>query len=117
MNKKDIRKRLELLEEACDCSKKEQSKHLKELSDNHIDAMCEGCMNLLKENIPLSSRKKSQLKRKLDPIKLELRKLSDPKVSTKTKRKILTDPQTGSGVFTILASTVIPALISALASK
>ena len=48
---------------------------------------------------------------------MSLRKLADPKLSVKSKRKLLREPQVGNGIFTILASTVLPALISALASK
>ena len=48
----------------------------------------------------------------LNPIKREFEKVMDPDVSIKEKRKVLSKPQVGHGVFTLLASTVLPALIS-----
>ena len=46
-----------------------------------------------------------------------MRKLGNSNLSVNSKRKLLSKPQVGDGIFTILASTVLPALISALASK
>ena len=48
----------------------------------------------------------------LKPIEKEFEKVRDPDVSIKKKRKILSKPQVGHGIFTLLASTVLPALIS-----
>ena len=48
----------------------------------------------------------------LKPIKKEFEKVMDPDVSIKEKRKVLSKPQVGHGIFTLLASTVLPALIS-----
>ena len=45
----------------------------------------------------------------------EINILSSKKASVKKKREILSDPQVGEGIFTLLASTILPALISALA--
>jgi len=59
----------------------------------------------------------NQLKKKLAPIKKEVRQLGNPKLLIKTKRKLLKNPQVGFGVFTALASFVIPALISLITSK
>ena len=48
----------------------------------------------------------------LKPIKKEFEKVMDPDVPIKEKRKVLSKPQVGHGIFTLLASTVLPALIS-----
>ena len=48
----------------------------------------------------------------LKPIKKKFEKVRDPDVSITEKRKILSKPQVGQGIFTLLASTVLPALIS-----
>ena len=54
---------------------------------------------------------------KLKPIRDDVRKLSDSKLSVKTKREILRKPQVGKGIFTLLATAVLPALISSLLAK
>ena len=41
-------------------------------------------------------------------------RLANPKCSMKKKRQILSKPQVGEGVFTAIASFVIPALMSIL---
>ena len=48
----------------------------------------------------------------LKPIKKEFKKVSDPDVSIKEKRKVLSKPQVGHGIFTLLAGTILPELIS-----
>ena len=55
-----------------------------------------------------------QIKIFLKPISKEINTLSNKRKSVKTKREILSDPQIGKGIFTLLASTILPALISAL---
>ena len=48
----------------------------------------------------------------VNPIKREFKKVIDPDVSIKEKRRILSESQVGQGSFTLLASTILPALIS-----
>ena len=81
--------------------------------DIHIISSC--CYNLLEDNIPLPLNKKKKIKIFLTPIKKEINIIGNKKASVKIKRKILSDPQFGGGIFTLLASTILPALISALA--
>ena len=73
------------------------------------------CFNLLKDNIPLYASQKKKIKIFLKPIEKEINIISNKKASVKKKREILSDPQFGEGIFTLLASTILPALISALA--
>ena len=88
-----------------------------EYSNDKIHDICETCHNIVHMKFPLESKKKNQLKKKLAPIKKEVRQLGNPKLLIKTKRKLLKNPQVGFGVFTALASFVIPALISLITSK
>ena len=88
-----------------------------EYSDDKINDICEACYNIVHKKLPLNKTKNSQLKKKLLPIHDEVRRLADPKLQVRTKRRILKQPQVGSGVFTALASFVIPTLISLLSSK
>ena len=86
-------------------------------SDNKINDICEACYNIVQKKLPLNKTKNSQLKKKLLPIHNEVRRLANPKLQIRTKRRLLKQPQVGSGVFTALASFVIPTLISLLSSK
>ena len=90
---------------------------LREYPDEKIHDICEACFNVLKENIPIKGNKKYQLKKKLKPIKNEIRKLANSKISVKTKRKLLAVPQVGHGIFSAIATVVLPALISLLSRK
>ena len=60
---------------------------------------------------------KCEFKRQLESIKKYIRLLSKKKLSMKKRRAILSKPQVGKGVFTALASFVIPALISLITKK
>ena len=90
---------------------------LREYPDEKIHDICEACFNVLQENIPIKGKKKYQLKNKLKPIKNEIRKLANSKISVKTKRKLLSIPQVGHGIFSAIATVVLPALISLLSKK
>ena len=81
--------------------------------DIHIISNC--CYNLLEDNIPLLLKEKKKIKIFLTPIKKEINIISNKKASVQTKMEILSDPQFGEGIFTLLAGTILPALISALA--
>ena len=117
MNKQSLRKRISTLQNMKQLKKAERLSFLKNCPDECIHALCEVCFNLLHQTIKLGKDKKYRVKQKLKPIRVSLRKLADPKLSVKSKRKLLREPQVGNGIFTVLASTVLPALISALASK
>ena len=81
-------------------------------SDDKIHDICEACYNIVHMKFPLESKKKYQLKKRLMPIKKDVMQLANPKILMKNKRKLLKKQQVGFGVFTALASFVIPALLS-----
>ena len=81
-------------------------------SDDKIHDICEACYNIVHMKFPLDSKKKYQLKKRLMPIKKDVMQLANPKILVKNKRKLLKKQQVGFGVFTALASFVIPALLS-----
>ena len=81
--------------------------------DIHTISSC--CFNLLEDNIPLPSSKKKFIKIFFKLIQKEIKVIGDKKDSVKKKRKILSDPQIGHGIFTMLASMILPAIISAIA--
>ena len=78
-----------------------------------IDTITICCANLIQDNIPLSLAKKKSIKELLSPIGKDIKTLSNRRTSIRKRREILTNPQVGSGIFTLLAGTILPAIISA----
>ena len=90
---------------------------LENCPDECIHNLCEICYNILHQTIRLNKDKRYRLKKKLNPIRVDIRKLADSRSSIKSKRKILSKPLVGHGIFTLLVRTVLPALISLLTTK
>jgi hypothetical protein len=86
----------------------QHKKFLNNCPDQCIDTICEACYNILHESLKIPKDKKCRLKKKLKPIRMDVRKLADPKLSVSAKRQILRKPQVGRGIFTVLATTVLP---------
>ena len=118
MEKKNLMKVLSRLQKTPKNNKKqERRKYLDSCSDDEIHAICGACKNFLCNNIQLTEKKKAYLRKKLGPIKNDIRQLSKPQISVKKKREILKDDQVGKGVFSLLASVIIPSIVSALAGR
>ena len=118
MDKKNLKKILTTLKKLPkNNSKSARKKYLNSCTENEIHAICGACNNLLRDNIKISKSRKSYLRKKLNPIKNDLRKLSKSNTSVKKKRELLKKDQTGKGVFSLLASVIIPSIISAIAGK
>ena len=80
--------------------------------DIHVISQC--CFNLLQDNIPLPLSKKKVIKILLKPMGgRDILKLADYRETVGEKQKILAKPQIGHGIFTLLAGTILPALVSA----
>ena len=86
----------------------------KHVNSKDIHTISNCCYRLLEDNFNLPIHKKKSIKLFLAPIKKEIKTLSNPRSSIKKKREILAHPQVGHGIFTLLASTVLPALVSLL---
>lgn len=109
-----LKRRLEVLKKLMKVPKKQRTEHLKKCSEEEIHTICEGCLNILNNDLQLSSKQLKKVKRLLTPVKNNVRTLSKPKVAISRKRQILSHQQTGSGIFSVLAGVVIPAIISAI---
>ncbi len=90
---------------------KDRLLYMKFCSDDCIHAISECCHNILKNSFDFDNKQLSTVRKKLKPIKTDLRKLANQSASIKSKRKILQKPQVGNGVLGIIASLVIPALM------
>ena len=118
MNKNQLWKILSSLQKTPKNNQKgERKKYLESCTDDEIHAICGACKNFLCNNIELTEKKKAYLRKKLGPIKNDIRQLSKPQISVKKKREILKDDQVGKGVFSLLASVIIPSIVSALAGR
>ena len=80
----------------------------------HIQCCCEAFME---RRYKTTKRGRENDLILLKPIKKEFEKVMDPDVSIKEKRKVLSKPQVGYGIFTLLVSTILPKLISLLQMK
>ena len=85
----------------------------KHTNSRDIETITICCLNLLQDNIPLPISKKKSIKLLLSPIEKDIKTISNRKSSLKKRCEILTNPQVGSGIFTLLAGTLLPAIISA----
>ena len=83
-----------------------------------IHCICEALHNMCwNADVIVKGPMKYKLKHELLPIKNSIKRLANPKYSMKKKRQILSKPKVGKGVFTAIASFVIPALMSILTKK
>ena len=87
------------------------------LSDECIHKVCESCQNLLKNTYSFDKKKIQKIQKKLKPVKNEVRLLAKPNSNIIAKKKILSNQQVGKGVFSILASVIMPALLASLVKK
>ena len=117
MDQASLKKILHLLQKSKNVKKADRKKYFHYCSDDEIHAICGACKNFLNENIIVGPSKKAYLKRKLFPIKNELRDLSKEQTSVVKKRKLLAKEQVGSGIFSLLAGVIIPSIVSALAGR
>ena len=85
----------------------------KHTNSRDIETITICCLNLLQDNIPLPISKKKSIKLLLSPIEKDIKSISNRRISLKKRRQLLTNPQVGSGIFTLLAGTLLPAIISA----
>ena len=109
---KDIIHRINIL------NKVRENDNMGRYPDQVIHCICEALWNICwKYNKLMCGSTKCEFKRQLESIKKYIRMLSKRKLSIKKKRAILSKPQVGKGVFTALASFVIPALISLITKK
>ena len=84
------------------------------LSDECVHKICESCQNLLHNTYGLNEKKLSKAKTILFKSRKNIRVLAKPSSSLLSKRKLLKSNQTGKGIFSVLASIIVPALIGVL---
>ena len=98
---KRILKHLELIKTLNHCNSAEKKQLLRSAPSGVVNAICDCIHNVLKGNVPLSQHHKSKLKSK----KAILRKLTNRKNKTPTRKKLLI--QHGSGFLSSILGPVI----------
>lgn len=117
LNKKILQQRADILKLFKNMSKKKKLECVKYLDSNTVHNICECLHNFFKNNFNMNERKCTYIKRKFAFHKDKIKMLLNEKTSTKKRKEILADNQIGSGLFTILSTLVLPAIISAIAAK
>ena len=87
---------------------------LSHFSDESIEFLAEILYNCMYANFKMSSKKKRYLRKKLDPHRVNLKKLTKKSVPVARKRKLL---QKGGGIILPLIASVVGPLIGDLLSK
>ena len=93
------------------------SSFFKHTNSRDIDIICKCCHNLLLGNIPLTQKEKKNIKRIIEPGFEKIKILARKNTSTIKKRKVLTDNKVGAGIISLLATTLLPILISSIVKK
>ena len=102
-----MRKHAHFLSVLAKGNSKQQRGIIEGASNDLIQCLCECCFNILRGSVPLSSNQK----KKLSKYKHHLRTLSNKKVSTSKKRKLLTQK---GGFISAILGPVLSALGSLL---
>lgn len=108
-----LRKRYNFLKDITKLNKRDRKKYLKECCDENIHIICEAVDNVLRNVCPSNKCVKGKIKK----YGKDLKKVADYKSNVALKREILTSSQTGDGIFSIIAGSVLPFLVDLLAKK
>lgn len=115
--KKTIQNRIDLLKLLKSIPSSKRANIMKISDEYTIHSICEVLHNLFRNNFGLNLNRCNHIREKYAPHKTKIKTLMNPRASIKKKRDILADNQVGSGLFSVLASIAIPALVAALSSK
>ena len=90
------------------CDLSEYIRHTRKDEIKHIESCCD---IFLKGKYKCKKHKRRVMGMLARPFKIQMEKISDSDVSIKETWEILSKPQVWHGIFTVLAGTVLPALI------
>ena len=110
---KTLKKRYNFLRDISNLNKRDRKKFLKECCEKNIHIICEAIHNVLRNTCPSNAC----VKRKVAKYGKELKKVADYKSNVALKREILSSPQAGDGIFSIIAGSVLPFLVDLIAKK
>ena len=115
MKKAQLKKEIKILNEVGQLKKAKQSKtFFKNCSNKYISSIGQCCHNITQNGFKFNKNQAMKVRRKLAPIKKSIRELANEKLPIAKKRKILMKKQIGQGIISLLATTLIPLLVSAI---
>ena len=85
---------------------------MKHVHEDDIKSIQTCCVMFRRRKYKINKRGRENDLMLLEPIKKEFENVMDSDVSIMETREILSKPQVGQGIFKLLASTILPALIS-----
>ena len=97
--------------------KGKHSSFIKHTNSSDIKSISQCCYNLLVGNIPLTPKEKKFIRNLLSPNIEEIKILARKNTSIKKKRNVLSTNQVGSGIISLLVTTLLPILISSIVKK
>ena len=112
-----LKNRVELLQLLKSFPHNKRQKLIKILDEQSIHNISECLCNIFKNTFNLKASKCNHIRKKFYPHKQDILKLIDPKTNIKKKKEVLSSNQLGSGLFTVLATIALPAIISALTAR
>lgn len=104
-------KHIKFLKKAHRCGRSNRPHLISSCDQEKVYAFCECVENILRGQIPLTTKQKKRLQKHLRILK----NYADPTIDWKKKRKHIS--QEGSGIVSTILGVAIPALVSYLASK
>ena len=115
MDKAQLKREIKILNELGHLNKTKKSKSFfKNCSNKHISCIAQCCHNTTQNGFNFNKKQSIKVRRKLGPIKKSIRDLANKSLPISKKRKILMKKQVGQGIISLLATTLVPLLISAI---
>ena len=90
------------------------NEYVRHADKDDIDILTSCCEAFLSGDYKFQKKERMAVELLSKPIRKDVMKICDPNMSTVEKREVLSNPQNGNGIFTLLAGAVLPALISLL---
>lgn len=112
--KSQLQEKYNFLHDIVKTPKRERAKFLVQTQPKNIHTICEAVYNILNGRCTSS---KKQICSRMKLLKKEMRDLANPALKVDKKRQILSNNQVGSGIFSLIASVVIPFLVNLLSKK
>ena len=115
MNKAQLKKEVKILHELGQLNKTKAGKSFfKNCPNKYISSVGQCCHNITQNGFNFNKRQAVKVKQKCRPIKKSIRDLANRRLPISKKRKILLKTQIGQGIISLLATTLVPLLISAI---
>ena len=115
MKKAQLKKEVKILNELGRLKNSKQIKtFFKNCSNKYISSIGQCCHNITQNGFNFNKSQALKVRRKLGPMKKSIRDLANEKLPISKKRKILMKKQIGQGLISLLATTLVPLLISAI---